>query len=73
MTDDLLTGLDRLGKTIQNVFLFNERDNQDPVIALKAAIVCTNTQDKYSAGFRNGIRYAIAVLTGEAPKYEKVT
>lgn len=48
-------------------------NNQDPVIALKAAIVCTNTQDEYSAGFRNGIRYAISILTGDEPKYEDVT
>lgn len=48
-------------------------NNQDPVIALKAAIVCTNTQDEYSVGFRNGIRYAISILTGDEPKYEDVT
>lgn len=48
-------------------------NNQDPAIALKAAIVCTNTQDEYSAGFRNGIRYAIYILTGDEPKYEDVT
>ena len=47
--------------------------NQDHVIALKAAIVCTNTQDKYSAGLRNGIRYAISILTGDEPKYEDAT
>lgn len=47
--------------------------NQNPVIALKAVIVCTNTQDEYSAGFRNGIRYAISILTGDEPKYEDVT
>ena len=48
-------------------------NNQDPVIALKAAIVCTNTQDEYSSGFRNGIRYAISILTGDEPKYEDMT
>ena len=48
-------------------------NNQDPVIALKATVVCTNTQDEYSAGFRNGIRYAISILTGDEPKYEDVT
>ena len=48
-------------------------NNQNPVVALKAAIVCTNTQDEYSAGFRNGIRFAIAILTGEEQKYEKMT
>ena len=48
-------------------------NNQNPVVALKAAIVCTNTKDEYSAGFRNGIRFAIAILTGEEQKYEDVT
>lgn len=48
-------------------------NNQNPVIALKAAIICTNTQDEYSTGFRNGMRYAIAILTGDEPKYEDVT
>lgn len=48
-------------------------NNQDPVIALKAAIDCTNTQDEYSVGFRNGIRYAISILTGDKPTFEDVT
>lgn len=84
MADDLLTNLDRLGKTIQNVFLINEQDidvkeaskninNQDPIVALRAALVCTNSHDEYSVGFRNGIRYSISVLTGKEPKYEDVT
>lgn len=47
-------------------------NNPDPVVALRAAIVCTNTQDEYSAGFRNGLRFAIAVLTGGNLKYESI-
>lgn len=46
--------------------------NPDPIVAIKAAIVCTNTKDTYSAGFRNGLRYAVAILTDEEPKYEEV-
>ena len=43
----------------------------DPVVALKAAIVATDTQDEYSSGFRNALRYAVSVLTNEKPEYEK--
>ena len=45
-------------------------NNQDPVVAIRATLVCTNTKDVYSAGFRNGLRFAIAILTGKEPKYE---
>ena len=46
-------------------------DHSDPVTFLKAAIVMTNTDDEYSKGFRNALRFAIGVLTGEEPKYEE--
>lgn len=45
-------------------------NDPDPVTALKAAIACTNTDDVYSVGFRNGMRYAICILNGEEPEYE---
>lgn len=62
---------DRFLKNIEEASI--NINNQNPVIALKAAIVCTNRQDEYSAGFRNGLRYAISILTGDKPKYENVT
>lgn len=46
-------------------------DHSDVITALKAALVCTNTDDTYSKGFRNGLRFAIACLTDEEPKYEE--
>ena len=45
-------------------------ETKDPVEVLKKAIVYTNTNDKYSSGFRNGLRYAIAILTDTEPKFE---
>ena len=45
-------------------------NDPDPIVTIRAALVCTTTQDIYSAGFRNGLRFAIAVLTGKEPKYE---
>lgn len=45
-------------------------NNQDPVIAIQAALVCSTTDDEYTLGFRNALRFAIAVLTGQKPKYE---
>lgn len=39
--------------------------------ALTAAIVRTNTDDLYSNGFRDGLRYAIRVLTDSDPEYER--
>ena len=45
-------------------------NNKDPVIAIESAITCTNSWDDYSLGFRNGLRYALYILTGEEPKYE---
>jgi len=46
-------------------------NSRNLIIAIKSAIVCTNTKDTYSAGFRNGLRYVISLLTDEEPKYEK--
>lgn len=45
-------------------------NSSDAVEALEAAIVCTNMDDPYDKGFRNGLRYAIAVLTDSDPEYE---
>jgi len=45
-------------------------DHSDSLTALKAALVTTNTDDEYSKGFRNALRFAISVLTGEELKYE---
>jgi len=47
-------------------------DHSDIITALKAALVFTNTDDTYSKGFRNGLRFAIACITDEEPKYEEV-
>lgn len=47
-------------------------DHPDPVRTIRAALVCTTMDRPYSIGFRNGLRYSIAVLTGEEPKYETV-
>lgn len=46
-------------------------NNSDPTVALEAAIVCTNTEDIYSSGFRNGLRYALYILTGKEPEFEE--
>ena len=45
-------------------------DHSDPVTALKAALVCTTATDDSAKGFRNGLRYAINLLTGEEQDYE---
>ena len=45
-------------------------NSSNAIEALEAAIVCTNTDDPYDRGFRNGLRYAIAVLTDSDPEYE---
>ena len=45
-------------------------NNPNLITAIKSAIVCTNTKDTYSSGFRNGLRYVIALITDEEPKYE---
>ncbi len=45
-------------------------NSSDAVEALEAAIVCTNTDDPYNKGFRNGLRYAIAILTDSYLEYE---
>jgi len=46
--------------------------NQDPVMIIKAAITCAKSCGLYSSGFRNGLRYAIAVLTNTEQEYEEV-
>jgi len=45
-------------------------NSHDFVEALEAAIKCTNADDNYSKGFRNGLRYAIRVFTDSDPDYE---
>jgi len=46
--------------------------NQDPVMIIKSAIACSKSYGLYSSGFRNGLRYAIAVLTNTEQQYEEV-
>lgn len=46
-------------------------NNRDAVVAIRAALVCTTMDDEYSVGFRNGLRFAISILTGEEPNYEE--
>lgn len=48
-----------------------------PVLNIKAiidkaeeGIKATDSADNYSAGFRNGIRYCLALITGKDPEYE---
>ena len=38
-------------------------DHADPVSVLKAMIAITTSEDDYANGFRDGLRYAILVLT----------
>ena len=45
-------------------------DHSDPVTVLKATIACTDDTDDSSKSFRNGLRYAIYILTGEKQHYE---
>ena len=45
-------------------------NSSNAVEALTSAIVCTKTEDPYNKGFRNGLRYAIAILTDSDPEYE---
>ena len=44
-----------------------------PTVDLKAfteAIKATDSADSYSVGFRNGIRYCLALVDGKEPEYE---
>ena len=45
-------------------------NDPDPVIAIRSALICTTTKGVYFSGLRNGLRYAISILTGEEPKFE---
>lgn len=45
-------------------------DHSDPVTVLKATIVSVTGVDDSAKGFRNGLRYAINLLTGEEQYYE---
>ena len=45
-------------------------DHSDPVTVLKATIACTDNTDDSSKSFRNGLRYAVYILTGETQCYE---
>ena len=40
---------------------------------IEFAIESSNGTDEYMVGFRNGLRYALYLLDGEAPQYEFVT
>jgi len=48
----------------------NINDHSDPVTVLRALIAATNSNDQYSKGFRNALRFAIAVLTDTEPNFE---
>ena len=43
----------------------------NPVVTIRAALVCTTADNDYSIGFRNGLRFAIAVLTGKEQQFEE--
>lgn len=45
-------------------------DHSDPVTVLKSAIACIDGEDDSAKSFRNGMRYAIHLLTGEEQVYE---
>ena len=47
------------------------KSREEAIDFLRFAIEATGTDDDYSIGLRNGIRLAISVFTGEAPKYDR--
>lgn len=62
-------GIKHKGKAIR------KRLKELPVVDLKAfteAIKATDSADNYSAGFRNGIRYCLAVVDSKEPEYEEL-
>ncbi len=66
-------GIRRKGKTIR------KRLKELPVLDVKSiieraeeGIKATDSADNYSAGFRNGIRYCLALIIGKDPEYEEL-
>lgn len=64
-------GIRRKGKTIR------KRLKELPILDVKSiiekaeeGIKATDSADNYSAGFRNGIRYCLALIAGKDPEYE---
>lgn len=55
---------------IQGIHAHNGQ--HDPLHMLRYSITATNTQDPYSVGLRNGMRFAISLIDGKDPVYEKL-
>ena len=47
-------------------------DNSNEIAIIRFAINATNGKDVYDVGFRNGLKYALFVLTGEEPVFDSV-
>lgn len=45
-------------------------DNSNEIAIIRFAINATNGKDVYDVCFRNGLKYALFVLTGEEPAFE---
>ena len=45
-------------------------DYSDSMAMLKSTIACIDGEDDSAKSFRNGIRYAVFILTGEEQVYE---
>jgi len=50
-----------------------EFDKQELIRTITTGIIATNTEDVYSCGMRNGMRWCKSLLEEEAPKFEKYT
>ena len=62
--DTLLNSLDKLPSAC------NETNKQELIRTMNAGIIATNTEDVYSCGMRNGIRWCRALLEDDPPKFE---
>ena len=62
--DILLNSLDKLPSAC------NETNKQELIRTMNAGIIATNTEDVYSCGMRNGIRWCRALLEDDPPKFE---
>ena len=48
----------------------SEINKQELIRTMNAGIIATNTEDVYSCGMRNGIRWCRALLEDDPPKFE---
>ena len=51
----------------------SEINKQELIRTMNAGIIATNTEDVYSCGMRNGIRWCRALLEDDPPKFENAS